>query len=447
MTRRRKDAPMFLSQAGSSEITPTGKLPPQSWMSADAAKQVIAALTAKGADVRFVGGCVRDAVLKRSIKDIDIGTPDPPETVIALLENSGIRVIPTGIDHGTVTALTGDMQFEITTLRLDLATDGRRAKVAYTDDWIADAARRDFTINALSCTPDGDIYDPFGGLADLGQGLVRFVGVPRERIEEDYLRLLRFFRFYAEFGRPPPDAESLAACRQYAPQLSCLSAERIRSELFRILLAPNAADTIALMRGEKVLEHVVPFADDIGRLRLISWLGSTALRIDGVSPDPLRRLAALLVTDANGAARVAERLRLSNRERDRLVAMCRPGADVTPTMTQRALRAVLYREGAELTRDWLLTAWASEMAVGARRESARTQAWIGLLETVESWRRPEFPLSGRDITELGIAEGPQVGELLADVEDWWIDGDFTADAAACRDRLAALIEGNDLTQT
>ncbi|MCG8508009.1 MAG: CCA tRNA nucleotidyltransferase [Rhodospirillales bacterium] len=436
---------MFVSQVGTTEILPTGKLPPEPWISADSTKKVIDALTAEGADVRFVGGCVRDAVVKRPVKDVDIGTPDPPEKITELLERRGIRVIPTGIDHGTVTAVVDDAHFEITTLRLDLATDGRRARVAYTDSWIADAARRDFTINALSCTPEGDIFDPFGGLADLGQGLVRFVGVPRERIEEDYLRLLRFFRFYAEFGRPPPDGESLAACRQYAPELSRLSAERIRSELFRILLAPNAADTFMLMRGEKVLEHVLPFADNIGRLRLISWLGSTALRMDGVSPDPLRRLAALLVTDAEGAALVAERLRLSNRQRERLIALCQPRADIMPDMTHRSLRAVLYREGADLTRDWILMAWASEMARGVHRNSARTQAWIGLLAAAESWQRPDFPLSGGDVTAMGISEGPKVGELLDELEIWWINGDFTADAAACRARLAELIE-RDITQ-
>jgi poly(A) polymerase len=446
MARGRTNAPMFLSQAGSAEISPTGKLPPQRWMSAPATQAIIAALTADGADVRYVGGCVRDAILKRPIRDIDIGTPDPPDKVVALLEKAAIRVIPTGIEHGTVTAVVDDARFEITTLRLDLATDGRRAKVAYTDSWVADAARRDFTINALSCSPDGDIYDPFGGMADLGQGIVRFVGVPRERIEEDYLRLLRFFRFHAEFGQPPADRDSLAACRQFAAELSRLSAERVRSELFRILLAPNAADTIMLMRGERVLDHVVPHAENIGRLRLMCWLESTALRMDGIVPDPVRRLAALLVTDADGSAEVAAKLKLSNRESERINAMCMPRADLTPEIDKKVLGAILYREGSDLARDWLLLAWASEMAVGARRESRRTQGWTKLLETVESWQRPVFPLSGRDVTVMGIPEGPRVGDLLAEVECWWIDGEFTADAASCRSYLATLKDRKDLTQ-
>ena len=225
----------------------------------------------EGADVRFVGGCVRDAVLKRPVKDIDIATPDPPGTVIALLSAAGIRAIPTGIAHGTVTALVGEEKFEITTLRLDLATDGRHARVAYTDNWIADAARRDFTFNALSMTPAGAIFDPFDGLADLGAGVVRFVGVPRQRIEEDHLRLLRFFRMYATYGAPPPDAEALAACRQGAPAIAKLSGERVRDEVFRILLAPNAADTVLLMRDEHVLEHIIPYDTAIGRLR--TWRG------------------------------------------------------------------------------------------------------------------------------------------------------------------------------
>ena len=366
------------------------------------------------------------------------GRPIRRKRVVELLEAAGIRAVPTGFEHGTITAVIGKAHFEITTLRLDLATDGRRAKVAYTDSWVADAARRDFTINALSCTPHGDVYDPFGGLADLGEGVVRFVGVPRERIEEDYLRLLRYFRFYASYGEPPPDGEALAACRQMAAGIAGLSAERVRSELFRILLAPDCADTLDLMRGEKILPHVVAGADDIGRLRMLSWLESSAIRMESVTPDPLRRLAAVLVTDAAGAAAIAERLKLSKRDRERLVAMVSMSVDVTPSAGGARLRAALYRHKAYRVRDWLLLTWAGEMAFEPRREPGRNRHWIELLEITDSWTPPRFPLKGGDAKKLGVGDGPKVGELLAAVEDWWIAGDFTADRAGCLQKLERL---------
>ncbi len=419
-------------------VQPTGKIAPQPWMTAPETRAVMAALTARGADVRFVGGCVRDAVLKRPVKDVDIATPDPPATVTALLEAAGIKVIPTGIAHGTVTAMIGAAKFEITTLRLDLATDGRHAKVAFTDNWIADAARRDFTFNALSCTSAGDIYDPFDGLADLGDGVVRFVGIPRERIEEDYLRLLRFFRMYATYGRPPPDAEALAACRQLAPGIARLSGERVRDEMFRILLAPNAADTAVLMHDTHVLEHVVPPPTDIGRLRMMTWLDSTALKLASVSPDALRRLAALLRTDANGAAVLAERLRLSRREAARLAALAAPAFELTPEAGTTALHRAVYHCGNETARDWVLLAWAGELAVAPRKGGGRNAAWAALLETAAGWPAPIFPLKGADAAALGVTPGPRLGELLKAVEAWWEAGDFTADRKACLARLRDL---------
>lgn len=419
-------------------MQPTGKIAPPPWMTAPATRAVCAALTAEGADVRFVGGCVRDAILKRPVKDIDIATPDPPQRVMALLRAAGIRGLPTGIEHGTVTAMVGEGRFEITTLRLDLATDGRRAKVAFTDSWVADAARRDFTFNALSCTPDGDIYDPFNGLADLGRGVVRFVGVPRERIEEDRLRLLRFFRMYATYGEPPPDPEALAACRQYAPSIAELSGERVRDELFRILMAPNAADTVMLMHEAHVLEHIVPGPPDLGRLRLMSWLDSTALKRDDVTPDAVRRLAALLTADAVAAAALAGRLRLANRDTARLIALVRPACELTPEAAPEALRRAVYHFGPETVRDWVLLAWAGELALAPRRGGGRNAAWAAMVETAATWPVPTFPLGGDDVTALGIAPGPRVGELLKAVETWWEAGDFAADRDACLDRLREL---------
>jgi poly(A) polymerase len=358
--------------------------------------------------------------------------------VIALLEAAGIKVIPTGLAHGTVTAMIGEAKFEITTLRLDLATDGRRAKVAFTDNWIADAARRDFTFNALSCTPAGDIYDPFDGLADLGEGIVRFVGIPRERIEEDYLRLLRFFRMYATYGQPPPEAEALAACRQLAPGIGKLSGERVRDELFRILLAPNAADTAVLMHDAHVLEHVVPPPTDIGRLRMMTWLDSTALKLESVSPDGLRRLAALLRADADGVAALAGRLRLSRREAARVTALVRPAFELTPEADASALHRAVYHCGNETARDWVLMAWAGELALAPRRGGGRNAAWTAMLATASGWPVPTFPLTGADAAALGVVPGPRLGDLLKAVETWWEAGDFTADRDACLAHLREL---------
>ena len=191
--------------------SPMGQLPPQPWLDTVDTRAVIDALEKDGTRVRFIGGCVRDAIAHRPVQDIDIATPDPPETVIALLEGAGIRAIPTGLDHGTVTAVSGGASFEVTTLRKDVATDGRHATVEFTDDWLEDAKRRDFTINAMSATPDGDVFDPFDGISDLAHGRVRFIGLARDRIAEDYLRILRFFRFHGSYGRPPVDKDALAA--------------------------------------------------------------------------------------------------------------------------------------------------------------------------------------------------------------------------------------------
>ena len=215
------------------------RIAPQAWMTAPETRAVVAALSAAGAEVRFVGGCVRDALAGRRVKDVDLATTDRPERVIELLQAAGLKAVPTGLDHGTVTAIAGHRPFEITTLREDVETDGRRARVAFTDDWQADAARRDLTFNAMSCSPEGDLFDPFGGRADLAAGRGRFVGDPRARIQEDYLRLLRFFRFQAHYGRVPPEPATLAVLRDLAPQLASLSGERLRSELLRLLEAPD----------------------------------------------------------------------------------------------------------------------------------------------------------------------------------------------------------------
>lgn len=419
---------------------PVGQIAPQPWMTAPQTREVLDALDAVGAEARFIGGCVRDALLKRPIRDIDIATPKPPEAVMAALRTAGIKVVPTGLAHGTVTAVVDTATFEITTLRIDVETDGRRARVAFTDDWIVDAARRDFTINAMSCTPAGDVYDYFGGLEDLGHGRIRFVGNPRDRINEDVLRLLRFFRFYAHYGRPPADTEALAACRELSAGLALLSGERVRVEVFRTLMANDPADVFQLMAEDRVLEHVLPEARDIGRLRLMTWLDTRAIRYDTVAPDPVRRLAALLTTDGAGARAVAARLKMSNDQTRRLVAMAEPPERVNPDTEPRALRRALHRFGADRVRDLVLLGWAGELAVRPRLPHERTQAWIGLIEAADGWTPLAFPLRGRDVLALGVPRGERVGALLEAVEQWWQAGDFAADRAACLVELRKLME-------
>jgi poly(A) polymerase len=390
-------------------------------MNDPATEAVLKALGAEGAERRFVGGCVRDAVAGRAVKDIDIATPDKPERVIELLQRAKIRVVPTGIAHGTVTAVLDGKPFEITTLRRDVETYGRHAKVEFTDDWEADASRRDLTFNAMSLTPEGELFDPFGGLADLAGGRVRFVGDPRQRIEEDVLRLLRFFRFHAHYGKPPPDEAALAACRELAPKLPGLSGERVQAELLKLLAAPDPAPVVALMRDQEVLKHLLPEASAIDRL-------AGLVRIEA-KPDPVRRLAALLVDGEGAARRVGERLKLSNADRDRLLQLAGP-FELAPTMDLRQRRLQLYRLGEALYRDRVYLAWA----VAPRNEA---DIWKQLL-AVADLPITAFPLKGRDALDLGVEPGPEVGRLLAAVERWWIEGDFQADRKTCLKHLKEL---------
>jgi poly(A) polymerase len=287
----------------------------------------------------------------------------------------------------------------------------------------------------MFCDVAGNVYDPFGGLDDLGQGAVRFVGDPRQRIEEDVLRLLRFFRFFAYYGRPPPDVPALAACRQLAHRLPELSGERVRGELFRILMAPDPAAAVNLMRGERVLEHILPEAGDVGRLRMMVWLETSAIKVPSVAPDEVRRLAALVVTDAAGAERVADRLKLSNVARYRLIAMAAPAAPVTPELDSRALRRTLRRLGADTARDLVLLQWAGRLAVAPRQGEGGNRRWTDLLAAVDAWRPVELPIKGRDALALGVPHGPRVGALLARVEAWWEAEDYRPDRAACLERL------------
>lgn len=362
---------------------------------------------------RIVGGAVRDAVAGRPVADVDLATPDRPDAVAAAISAAGLRAVPTGIDHGTITAVSGGRGYEITTLRRDEETDGRHARVAFTDDWREDAARRDFTINAMSMTRDGTVFDYFGGLDDLAAGRVRFVGDAATRIAEDYLRILRYFRFQARYGNGDRDPAALDAIRAGAGGIDALSVERVWSELGRILAAPDPSASVRLMAELGVLSHVLPEGTDPDRL--------AALIARGAPADPVLRLAALIDGDAEA---VATRLKLSAAERDRLLAL-RAGPSPPDDADDDALRRALADEPADILigRAWL--------AGGAEE----------LRERLATLERPRFPLEGRDALALGLKPGPAVGALLRDVRDWWLAGGCRADAAECRAELARRAAG------
>ena len=390
------------------------------WMTAPATRAVVDALTTEGADVRYVGGCVRDALLGRESDDIDIGTPNPPERVLALLEGAGIetRTVPRGIEHGTVTALAGGERYEITTLRRDERTDGRHAEVAFTDDWREDAARRDFTINAMSATPDGALHDYFGGREDLAAGRVCFVGDPATRIAEDHLRLLRFFRFHAWYGRGEPDDDALAACEDAAHTIPSLSGERVQAEMMKLLAAPDPVPAVQAMRTVDVLVEVLPEAQGTEYLaRLVAVENSHA------RPDPIRRLTSLMVDTHYGTAVdfaalsvLVNRWRLSADDGARLATLSAPDFALAPDLDRRAQRHLIYRLGDERFHDAVLLAWADE--------GGNEAAWCAMLVRAERWEAPTFPVTGEDVLARGVEAGPEVGRLLKSVEDWWIERDL-----------------------
>lgn len=377
--------------------SPPRLIPLPDWATDPAARAVLAALSIPGFDPRFVGGCVRNALLGRDAADVDIATPLKPEAVMVALRHAGLGVIPTGMDHGTVTARSGGKSFEITTLRVDVETDGRHAVVEFTGDWRADAARRDFTMNALSADPDGAVHDYFGGVADALAGRVRFVGDPTQRIAEDALRILRFFRFHAQYGRGEPDVAALSACTRAAPALDRLSGERVRAEILKLLAAPNPVPVWREMAEAGIARRVIGEDGDMVRL-------AGLIR---VAPDanPVLRLAALVRGDA---AAVAARLKLSNEERDRLAGLQDGGPGQAPD--QAGVRLLLYRHGRAGGRDRLRLAWAA---------APKRWSFKRALAELEQAPMPVLPVRGRDAVALGLS-GPAVGRALAAVEDWWI---------------------------
>ncbi len=401
------------------------RLDPRPWMTAPATRAVIAALQAAGGPdaARFVGGCVRDTLLQRDGPDIDIdvATPLRPEAVVTALTRAGLKAVPTGIEHGTVTAVAHGRPVEITTLRRDVVTDGRHAVVAFTDDWAEDAARRDFRLNALYADPDGTVHDPTGcGVDDARAGRVVFVGDPATRIAEDYLRILRFFRFFAHYGQGPADAAAVAACGALRAGLSGLSAERVSKELLKLLAAPDPCPAVALMAGTGVLAALLPEAGGLARLE-----GLVALGAHGA--DPVLRLAALL--EGPVGEPVARRLRLPNTVRDRLAAACVPNPDIAPHMTEAAVRRAVWRDGSQASGDRMRLVWAL----------VPSPDWPARVAVADHWVPPAFPVTGDDVVAAGVTPGPAVGRTLKALQAGWMQADFQPDRAALMAQLRALV--------
>ncbi len=394
----------------------------QDWFCDERSQKVMHVLASNGKQARFVGGCVRDALIGREVHDIDIATPEKPQVVEKLLQENGIKTIPTGIEHGTITAVFEGLVFEITTLRSDVSTDGRRATVAFSEDWLEDAARRDFTFNALSVGLDGVVHDPFDGVADLQAGRVRFVGAPHQRIEEDYLRLLRFFRFSAYFAKAPMDGEALQACIELAPKLSELSGERITQELLKLLSSPRPAKWISLMQNFGIMNHLITGTQDSHALEMMCAFEE--------KPDGLRRLSVLLNKDADTVEQVIDRLKLSKKQSKRL----RAARLYDGVISIDNIFVQLYRFGAETVQDRLFIYWAEKQFSGLG------PAEQSLLHEITRWKmHPRaFPLSGKDLLERGFTSGPQMGEVLSCVEDWWCENQCQPDREACLTFLASL---------
>ena len=378
------------------------RLDSKSWQKKRGVARILKALGSKEGLIRYVGGAVRDDLLSLPVSDVDFATRLRPDEVIARLEAAHIKAVPTGIEHGTITAVADGQPAEVTTLRADVSTDGRRATVAFTDDWMADASRRDFTINALYADPeDGEVHDYFGGLDDLKARRVRFIGDPLVRIAEDHLRILRFFRFHARFGEGEPDAAALDACTARANDLMALSRERIADELLKLLGLTDPSLTVALMIGRGIFRPVIPEIDSAGRLaRLI------AAEVEGsFDPDPIRRLSALLPPAPDQAEAIAARLKLSNKARKRLALAAE--ADLSPSP-----EILAYWIGVEGAQDRLLLASRPHEAAA-----------------LTDWRVPRLPITGGQLIKRGVPQGPLVAKTLHAIERAWVEAGFPSGEA------------------
>jgi len=404
-------------------LLPVTRLENAEWLKAEAPRTVIETLAAQGHTARAVGGCVRDAILKRPIGDIDLATDARPDMVTRCLEAAGLKVVPTGMAHGTVTAVVKGHPVEVTTLRTDVETYGRHARVEFTDDWRADAQRRDFTMNALYADLDGSLYDPVGGYGDLKAGVVRFIGDARARITEDALRILRYFRFLAWFGQGHTDQEAMAACAALRANLRILSAERVSAELLKMLSADDPIPALRAMAAAGVTDELFEKPLSVERLaRLV------ALEARFAEPDAVRRLAGWLDAGAAYAKHCGQALRLSGAQQERLLGLANPLPRLPEAMTEHDIRRALYYWGRQRLIDVALLA----MADGTARDLPLSL--MGVLPV------PRLPVQGRDVLALGVPAGPRVGMILNAFEDWWVAQDFPQDRAVIAGKLNDLAE-------
>jgi poly(A) polymerase len=391
------------------------------WLTAGALPRLLQVLDCDGEEARVVGGAVRNALLDMPIHEIDVATTAVPDEVVRRVTAAGFKPVPTGIDHGTVTVVIDKHPFEVTTLRRDVETDGRHAKVAFGRDWKTDAERRDFTINALSASRDGTVYDYVGGLADLAERRVHFIGEPKQRIEEDYLRILRFFRFHAAYGTSDhPYAEGIAACIAGRDGLDALSRERVRMEVMKLVVAPHAVPTLISMADAGLLLRVL---GGVGYLAGFENMAKVEAAI-GLPPDPVRRLGALGVLIAEDAERLAQKLRLHNVEHERLASMAEGWRRISSGFGEPAARALLYRLGPQAFTDHALLGWARSAA------SVSDTEWHALATLPQRWTAPVFPLKAADFIKRGVEKGPALGETLRRAEADWIAAGFPSEQAA-----------------
>lgn len=401
------------------------------WLESAGTRSVLDAISRGGFEARIVGGAVRNALIGFPVKDVDIATTALPQDVIRLAAAAGLGAVPTGMAHGTVTVIAHHQPIEVTTLRRDIETFGRQARVTFTTDWAEDAARRDFTLNALYCDADGTVHDPIGGYPDLVARRVRFIGDARDRIREDYLRILRFFRFTAAYGEGPLDAEGLAASVALASGLAQLSAERIRAEFLRLLAAPRAVEIVAVMAETGLIAALIGVRGDVALLGRLAEIEGALGRV----ADPLMRLAALSGGGRHLTA-LGARLRLSNVESERLARLALPDPAFDPDTDEREARAFLYRFGVETFRDGVLLAWAQSKA------AADCSRWRGRFVLPNRWKVPSLPVRGADLLDAGLAEGPAIGRVVRAFEDWWIAEDFPKDEMQLARALSDFVKAN-----
>ncbi len=401
------------------------------WLKAPETQRLVAALeAARPGGSRFVGGCVRNTLMGRPVDDIDIATQLTPDRVAEICANAGFAAHPTGIEHGTVTVVVNHTPFEVTTLRRDVSTDGRRATVAFTESWEEDAQRRDFRMNALYADAAGAVHDPTGGgLDDARAGRVIFIGDAATRIKEDYLRILRFFRFNAWYARTPIDPHGLAACADLVAGLDTLSVERVWKEVKKLLAAPDPRAAWEGMKAIEVRARALPEMADEARLDALCTLEADLM----LPVDAMTRVAASLAGQDSARA-LARRLKLSNEERDRLVAALGDDEKITSYMSLREMRRAIYRIGNQAFRDRVMLAWA-------RAGLEKSQAWRALVAHAQMWTPPKLPLSGDEVMAAGVPAGPKVGLVMREVEDWWIDADFPDDKLSVIERLKAVAQG------